>query len=125
MGDTKKRLLVIEDDPALMELMLDYCEIIDCAPLPAETGGEGLAKASAEKPDAITVDHRLPDMTGLDVIKRLKADPATKDIPVVFLSADAKLHETEAKHLGAFGVLLKPVSPAALRTLLVGALGDW
>ena len=125
MGDTKKMLLVIEDDPALMELMLDYCEIIDCAPLPAENGGDGLAKAVAEKPDAITVDHRLPDMTGLEVIKRLKSDPATRDIPVVFLSADAKLHETEAKALGAFGVLLKPVSPAALRAVLVEALGEW
>ncbi len=125
MGDVKKRLLVIEDDPALLEMMLDYCEDIDCTPLPAESGGEGLAKALSEKPDAITVDNRLPDMKGLDVIERLKADPATKDIPVIFLSADAKLHEAEAKRLGAFGVLGKPVSPETLRGMLEACLGDW
>lgn len=125
MGDIKKRLLVVEDDPALMELMLDYCEEIDCAPIPAETGGEGLVKAVAEKPDAITVDHRLPDMNGLEVLRRLKADPATKDIPVLYLSADAKLHESEAKAGGAAAVLLKPVSPVTLRKALEDCLGDW
>ena len=125
MGDIKKRLLVIEDDPPLLEMMLDYCEEIDCTALPAETGADGLLKALSEKPDAITVDHRLPDMNGLEVIKRLKADPATKDIPVIFLSADAKLHETEAKRLGAFSVLGKPVSPTTLRGVLEECLGPW
>lgn len=125
MTGTKKRLLIVEDDPNLMDLMLDFCEEIDVIPIPAVDGTSALLKAESEKPEAITVDYRLPDMSGLDVIARLKGNPKTSSVPVILLSADAKIHETEAKSRGAFGVLMKPVSPMALRTMLEQCLGDW
>ncbi len=121
----KKRLLIVEDDDNLMDLMLDYCEEIDVTPIPAVDGTTALAKSLTEKPDAATVDYRLPDMSGLDVIGQLKNNPATASIPLFLLSADAKLHESEAKKAGAAGVLLKPVSPDGLRAALKGCWGDW
>lgn len=122
---TKKRLLVIEDDPALLDMMSDYCDVMDCEPILAENGTKGLALAATEKPDAVTVDHRLPDMSGLDVIQRLKGNPATKDIPVFFLSADAHLHRSEAQTLGAVDALMKPITHAQLRAKLEEVLGSW
>jgi len=50
------------------------------------TGEDGLAKAKAEKPDLILLDQVLPDLSGNDVLKSLKADDQTKDIPVILLS---------------------------------------
>ena len=125
MTNSKKRLLIVEDDPNLMDLMLDFCDEIDVIPIPAVDGSSALLKAESEKPDAITVDYRLPDLSGLDVITRLKGNPNVATVPVILLSADAKIHETEAKSRGAFGVLMKPVSPIALRTMLEQCLGDW
>lgn len=125
MSGIKKRLLIVEDDPNLMDLMLDFCDEIDVLPIPAVDGASALAKAATESPDAVTIDYRLPDMSGLDVITRLKADSKTASLPLILLSADAKLHESEAKAKGAFGVLLKPVSPVALRAMMESCLGNW
>jgi CheY-like chemotaxis protein len=50
------------------------------------TGGEGLVKVKTEKPDIILLDQVMPDMAGNDVLKTLKQDPETKDIPVILLS---------------------------------------
>lgn len=125
MTKTKKRLLIVEDDPNLMDLMLDFCDEIDVIPIPAVDGATALQKAESENPDAITVDYRLPDMTGLDVIARLKGNPKVATVPLILLSADANIHEVEAKSRGAFGVLLKPVSPIALRSMLEQCLGFW
>lgn len=125
MSNSKKRLLIVEDDPNLMDLMLDFCDEIDAVPIPAVDGTTALIKAETEKPDAITVDYRLPDMSGIDVITRMKANPRLASVPLILLSADAKIHEAEAKARGAFGVLLKPVTPMALRAMLEDCLGDW
>ncbi|MBK8576020.1 MAG: response regulator [Elusimicrobia bacterium] len=125
MGTTKKRLLIVEDDPNLMDLMTDYCEEIDVIALAAVDGKSALAKAANDRPDVITVDYRLPDMSGVEVIAHLKSDPRVSGIPVILLSADAKIHENEAKARGAFGVLMKPVSPGALRAMMEECVGDW
>jgi CheY-like chemotaxis protein len=121
----KKRILVTDDDPILLDMMVDFCDEIDVQSLPAKNGTECLEKALAEKPDAITVDHRMPDMSGLDVISKLKADDATKGIPVFLCTADGKLHEEEAKKRGAAGVIVKPLSRQSLRQALESCLGQW
>ena len=122
MGE-KKRVLVADDEPNLLSMLVDFCDDMDMAAIPAENGGQCLEKARAEKPDAITVDHRMPDMLGTDVIARLKSNEATRGIPVILLSADAKMHEAEALSRGAAGVLQKPVTRAGLREMLEGCLG--
>ncbi|MBI4396155.1 MAG: response regulator [Elusimicrobia bacterium] len=122
MGE-KKRILVVDDEPNLLSMLVDFCDDIDVVAIPAENGSQALAKALSEKPDAITVDHRMPDMTGLDVISKIKTDEATKHIPIVLVTADGKLNEAEAMRRGAFGVLPKPVSRASLKQMLESCLG--
>ena len=124
MGE-KKRVLVTDDDANLLNMMVDFCDDIDVEAIPAENGGQCLEKAVSEKPDAITVDHRMPDMSGLDVISQLKAGDATKNIPVFLCTADGKLNEAEAMKRGAAGVIVKPLSRQSLRKALESALGAW
>jgi CheY-like chemotaxis protein len=121
----KKRVLVADDEPNLLSMLVDFCDDIDVEAIPAENGTQCLEKAVSEKPDAITVDNRMPDLSGLQVIAKLKADAATKDIPVFLCTADGKLHETEALSLGAAGILPKPVSRQTLRQALEKCLGSW
>lgn len=123
MGDEKKRVLVVDDEPNLLDMMVDFCDLVDVTPITAANGTEALAKAAQEKPDCILVDYRMPDMTGLDVIEKIKADDATKAIPIILLSADAKIHEVEAKKKGAFGILQKPMSRASLDEILKSCFG--
>jgi two-component system, chemotaxis family, chemotaxis protein CheY len=118
-----KRILVVDDEPNLLDMLVEFCDNIGVTAIPAVNGAEALQKAAAEKPDAITVDMRMPDMTGLDVISRIKSDPATRAIPIFLCTADGKLHETEAKSRGATGVIPKPVKMASLQQALETVLG--
>jgi CheY-like chemotaxis protein len=122
---TPKRILVTDDEPFLLSLLEDFCEDIDVVAILAKDGAECLEKAKTEKPDAITVDNRMPDQLGLDVITQLKADPTTQQIPVVLLSGDNESVEAEAKKRGAFGVLRKPITREAFRQMLESCLGTW
>lgn len=124
MGD-KKRILVTDDEPMLLDMMVDFCDDIGVDVIPAKNGTECLEKALSDKPDAITVDHRMPDMTGLDVIAKLKEGEATKGIPVFLCTADGKLHEEEAKKRQAAGIISKPLTRQSLRQALESCLGQW
>lgn len=120
-----KRVLVVDDEQNLLDMLVEFCENIDVTPIAASTIAEALGKAVSEKPDVITMDNRLPDGLGLDAIGKLKADAATKDIPVILLSGDAKLIEGEAMKRGAAGVLEKPVKMMAFKQALVNAIGEF
>ena len=83
------------------------------------TGTQGLAAVRSSVPDMILLDMHLPDMTGLDLLRRLKADPATAAIPVIAVSADALPQNIEAAlTAGALRYLTKPVSVAELLAVL-------
>ncbi|HKQ64829.1 MAG TPA: MASE4 domain-containing protein [Methylomirabilota bacterium] len=81
--------------------------------LSAMQGRPGLELARAHRPDAIVLDLHLPDISGQDVLARLQADPATREIPVVILSADATPSRTSSLlKAGAHAYLTKPLSVA-------------
>ena len=91
----------------------------------AASGPDGIAAAAAVKPDAILLDVMMPGMDGPAVLERLKADPGTAGIPVVFLTAKAMASEvSRLRGLGAAGVLTKPFDPVSLagqiRAILAG-----
>jgi CheY-like chemotaxis protein len=72
-------------------------------------GGLGVDLAREHRPDLILLDLNLPDMTGDEVLRRLKADPEMQHIPVIMVSADAMGDRIEKlKKLGASGYLTKP-----------------
>ncbi len=92
--------------------------------LPAMLGRLGLDLASEHRPDLILLDLHLPDMPGDELLARLKADPATRDIPVVVLSADATPRQVERLlSQGARAYLTKPLDIPELLSLVDGLLG--
>jgi CheY-like chemotaxis protein/CHASE3 domain sensor protein len=108
----RRTVLVIEDEAAFARILYDLAHDLGYRCLVALTAGEGLELATSHTPDAILLDMRLPDRSGLSVLQLLKDAPETRHIPVhVVSSAD---NAGEALHLGAIGYALKPASRADL-----------
>jgi CheY-like chemotaxis protein len=83
----------------------DHIELV-----PAMTGRLGLALARKHRPDLILLDQHLPDVTGAEVLHRLRADPETSAIPVVVVSADATPGQVRRmREIGAADYLAKPL----------------
>lgn len=104
-------MLLIEDDPgviSLMPMMLShFMEGIEV--LTAEDGIAGLELAATRKPELILLDNILPDIDSLEVLRRLKADPALNGVPVVMFSGDmSPSFKRRCRELGADDFLLKP-----------------
>lgn len=106
-----KTLLYIEDNLSNLSLIENLLE--ECAPIKlisAMQGQLGLELAARHQPDLILLDVHLPDIHGADVLARLKSRSATRDIPVVVLSADAtKSQINRLMSLGAAEYLTKPL----------------
>jgi DNA-binding response OmpR family regulator len=78
----------------------------------AGTGESGIAQATVGKPDFILLDFTLPDMTGDQVLERLRANPATAQIPVILLTAQTDaLDLGRCRALGVLDIIVKPFSP--------------
>jgi len=113
------RILVVDDDRLLRQMVRDLLEGADCAVAEAVDGADGLAQAAALQPDLILLDVMMPNVDGYTACSRLKADPATQAIPVIFLtaSADPSLNR-RAYALGAVACLTKPFRREALVTVV-------
>ena len=82
----------------------------------ADNGGQAFEMCRSNMPVLILLDAVMPDMDGLEVCRRLKADPDTKDIPVILLTARDTLEaESKALEAGADDIIAKPVNPAVAR----------
>ncbi|QOY93439.1 response regulator [Massilia sp. UMI-21] len=107
-GARSRTVLVIEDEPEFARILFDLAHELDYRCLVGLSAGEGLALAASQKPDAVLLDIRLPDSSGLSVLQQLKDNPATRHIPVHIVSSMD--NGAEALHLGAIGYALKPTS---------------
>jgi signal transduction histidine kinase/CheY-like chemotaxis protein len=105
-------ILVIDDDPAVLELMRRILTKEGLHPMLAEGGEEGLRLAKAVRPATIVLDVKLPGMSGWEVLRELKADPELAHCPVVMLSMIED--RSRATQLGAADYLVKPVEREAL-----------
>jgi DNA-binding response OmpR family regulator/anti-sigma regulatory factor (Ser/Thr protein kinase) len=114
-----KRILVVEDEPDIAELIRYHLEGDGYQVTIARRGEEALTKAYQEKPDLITLDIRLPDIDGFEVLQRLKSDEETAAIPVVILSI---LPDSgDGFRLGAVDYVTKPIDERRLLSA-VGAI---
>lgn len=104
----KAKILLIEDDPDQILMYKTKFELEGFKVITAEDEKEGLTKAREEKPDLILLDVLLYEHDGIEVLKKLKSDPQTKEIPVLILSNLKKRElQEEAKKLGALEWILK------------------
>jgi len=111
----KATLLVIEDDPDIVELLRYNLEREGFRVLVATDGEHGLADAARNRPDLVLLDLMLPGLDGLEVCRRLRVQDVTRSIPVLILTA--KGEETDVViglEMGADDYLTKPFSPREL-----------
>jgi two-component system cell cycle response regulator DivK len=105
------KVLVVEDNPANMTLATFLLESVGHAVLKATDAEAGVASARIDHPDLILMDIQLPGMDGLAAIKLLKADAATRYIPVIALTALAmKGDEARIRAAGCDGYISKPLA---------------
>jgi len=105
-----KKILVIEDEPAMRNNLREILEMEDFLPVTAPNGREGIAAAKRELPDLILCDVLMPEQDGHAVLEALRADPATARIPFIFLTAKGEHADVRAgMNLGADDYLVKPV----------------
>ncbi|HEY7683319.1 MAG TPA: response regulator [Gemmatimonadales bacterium] len=114
---TSAMVLVVEDHPMNLELASDVLRTAGLTVLEATTATEGLRMAGEHLPDLVLLDIRLPDMSGLEALRRLRADPRTAAIPVVALTAQAmKGDEEAARSAGCIGYITKPINTRTFPT---------
>lgn len=108
-------ILVAEDERDIRELIIFALQIAGFNVVGVTNGEEAVKKATEMEPDLILMDVRMPKMTGYEACKTLKEQEATRDIPVVFLSAKGQEAEISAGlELGAEEYFLKPFAPDEL-----------
>ncbi|MBX3027844.1 response regulator [bacterium] len=108
------RILVIEDDPASLELMRYLLHAFGHEVRLAMDGMAGLSSAHRERPEIIVCDVQLPDVDGLEIARRLKADPAMRDIPLVAVTASAMVGDRRSVLAAGFDLYIaKPIVPPA------------
>lgn len=110
-----KKVLIIEDEHDILQLIKLYLEKEGFRTVAATTGAEGLRQVKHEKPDLVILDLMLPEMNGLEVCKRLRSVPETTMLPIIMLTAKADESDTIiGLELGADDYVAKPFSPKTL-----------
>jgi len=117
------KVLIVEDNPANMTLATFLVETAGHIAISARDAEAGLTLARAERPDLILMDIQLPGMDGLEAIRQLKRDEATRAIPVIALTALAmKGDEERIRAAGCDGYIAKPLAYRDLFAILSARL---
>jgi twitching motility two-component system response regulator PilH len=104
-----KKVLVVDDSTVDINNMKTILADLGCFVVTASNGVEAVAKAKAEKPAVVFLDIVMPDMDGYEACRQLAADPATKGIPVVFVTSKGqKADQVWGQLQGAKGYIVKP-----------------
>jgi len=113
-GTARGRVLAVDDQPGLLRLVRGALRGV-CEVETATSGPQALRKARERVPDLILMDLAMPEMDGLETIRRMRQDPALRDVPIQVLTAKALgLRVEKVTEAGAQGVITKPFEPAAL-----------
>ena len=129
MGERKGKVLVVDDEPDVVDMLRMMLENASYEVISAYDGKEGIEKAKKEKPDAIVMDLMMPGMDGFKACKELKNDPELKAIPVLVLTAINR-HFSDTEYAKSLGLGLvsddyidKPVDTNLLLRRIASLLG--
>jgi len=121
----KGKILVVDDEIYIVHILDFSLGMEGYEVVTALDGEQALEKAHAEHPDLIVLDIMMPKLDGYETCKMLKADPATKDIPVILLSAKGRnVDQKIGFEVGADDYITKPFSPRKLVERINALLGQ-
>jgi phosphate regulon transcriptional regulator PhoB len=112
---TALRVLIVEDEPDIRDLIVFHLEREGYQVVKARSGADALRQAQAAPPDLVLLDLMLPEMDGLEVCRRLRQNPATQAVPIVMLTARGdEVDRVLGLEMGADDYVVKPFSPREL-----------
>ncbi len=122
---SKSTIMVVDDDPVLVDILRARLEHREFNVMCFYSGSQALAGLEKQKPDLVILDVMMPEMYGMEVLRRLKAAPETSSIPVILLTA---LDEDEdiltGSKMGADHYITKPFKNAHLMTVIDHLLNE-
>lgn len=108
-------ILIVEDEAPIRDMLGFALTLANFKLLEAATGAEALALVQKHHPDLVLLDWMLPDQSGLDVVKTIRTQAATKNLPIIMLTALAQEeHKVRGLQMGADDYIVKPFSPMEL-----------
>jgi two-component system phosphate regulon response regulator PhoB len=111
----KPTVLIVEDEPDIAELIKFHCEREGCEAKVVGSGKAALDVVKREPPDLLILDLMLPDVGGIEICRRVKQWPETRDVPVVMVTAKGEESDVVAGlEIGADDYVVKPFSPRVL-----------
>lgn len=113
-------ILIIDDEPLTTEMLATFLRVIGHDAVEAYNCGDARVRLSYTVPDAILLDIMLPDGSGVDFCRELRAQPAWENVPIVMISAISPPLINESKAAGATEYLSKPIALPHLRRTLAG-----
>ncbi|MBK6791349.1 MAG: response regulator [Anaerolineales bacterium] len=123
MADAKPKILIVEDDPDVAEMLTAYFRTQDYDVFTVNWGEDGVRSALQVNPDLVILDIRLPDIDGYEVARRLRTDRRTATIPIIFLTEKRdRADRLQGLELGADDYITKPFDVQELRLRVRNAL---
>ncbi len=125
MTSPEKTVLIIEDEADAAELFAEMMRVSGFRVLKTTSSAPAMAMMTAERPDIVLLDIMMPDISGLDILRQMRREPALANIPVVVVSAKSMPADIKnGMEAGAFTYLTKPVGFLELKEAVERALGS-
>ena len=120
-----RQILIIDDEERIREVVqICLIKLANWSTITARSGQEGVLKAIQAQPDAILLDMSMPDMDGIATFRQLQADPDSRSIPVILLTAKVQpAEQSQYAELGVAGVIAKPFDPLQIASQIAAILG--
>ena len=125
MADPKPKILIVEDDLDVAEMLNAYFRVQGYEVIAVNWGEDGVRACQTENPDLVILDIRLPDIDGYEVARRLRDDRRTKEVPIIFLTEKReRADRLQGLELGADDYITKPYDVQELRHQVPGPVND-
>ena len=118
------KILIVDDNADMREIMQVYLSGYGFTVFVAKDGIAGIETAHAEHPDVIVTDARMPRLDGIKMVRQLRAQPQTSNVPVIIVTGIDSEQRDAAQEAGADRVLSKPVSPSELLSEIQVLIGS-